>query len=111
MYILKEGKIPVEEYKFSCKRCGCEFMANHTDKNIDQRDGDYVICPTCDAWIDWSLGIKYSKPDVPEIVVLTALIKETHEIVAVRPMYNGYITLDGTARHYSYNEISIIEDK
>lgn len=31
-------------------------MADDEDKNLDPRDGDFVICPTCGHTIGWSLG-------------------------------------------------------
>lgn len=31
-------------------------MADENDRNLDPRDGDFVICPTCGDTIDWSLG-------------------------------------------------------
>lgn len=31
-------------------------MADDTDKHLDPRDGDFVICPTCGYTIGWTLG-------------------------------------------------------
>ena len=57
MIVLNKGKIKNAKQYFKCSTCNCEFIANEKeDKHIDQRDGDYVICPTCKAWIDWNLG-------------------------------------------------------
>lgn len=61
MRIIKEGTIDKREYKFECFLCNCEFAADKNDKHVDQRDGDYVICPCCNAWIDWRMGKLISK--------------------------------------------------
>lgn len=61
MRVIKEGTIDKREYKFECSRCNCEFAADKNDKHVDQRDGDYVICPCCNAWIDWGMGELISK--------------------------------------------------
>jgi len=61
MRVIKEGTIDKREYKFECGRCNCEFAADKNDKHVDQRDGDYVICPCCHAWIDWGMGKLISK--------------------------------------------------
>lgn len=53
--ILKEGKSPQEKtYTTSCKRCGSKFSYQSVDIFPDQRDGDYVKCPTkcCGAFIN-----------------------------------------------------------
>lgn len=56
MRTIKEGTIYEKEYKFECGRCNCEFAADKNDRHLDPRDGDYVICPCCNAWIDWRMG-------------------------------------------------------
>lgn len=61
MRVIKEGTIDKKEYKFECNRCNCEFAADKNDQHIDQRDGDYVICPCCNNWIDWGMGKLISK--------------------------------------------------
>ena len=61
MRVIKKGTIDKREYKFECSRCNCEFAADKNDKHVDQRDGDYVICPCCNAWIDWNRGNLISK--------------------------------------------------
>lgn len=61
MRVIKEGTIDKREYKFECGRCNCEFAADKNDRHVDQRDGDYVICPCCHAWIDWRMGKLISK--------------------------------------------------
>lgn len=58
MKILKKGrKKPTTEWFFRCEKCGCEFLANESDREYD-RDGDYVKCPTCKGFIDWTLGVE-----------------------------------------------------
>lgn len=55
MRIIKNGRLKRQEWVFKCEDCGCKFIADENDCNAD-RDGDYVECPTCGAFIDWSLG-------------------------------------------------------
>lgn len=52
MRIIKEGKLPPKEKKMKCKNCGCVFMYEPSDVHSDQREGDYVVCPTCKKFID-----------------------------------------------------------
>lgn len=52
MRIIKEGKFPPDERKQKCSDCGCVFMYERADIHCDQRDGDFVICPTCGAYIN-----------------------------------------------------------
>lgn len=52
MRIIKEGKNPLIEYKMECPKCGCEAMYTSEDINYDQRDGNYVVCPCCGAFIN-----------------------------------------------------------
>ena len=56
MRIIKEGTTDKREYKFECGRCNCEFAADKNDMHDDPWDGDYVVCPYCNAWIDWKKG-------------------------------------------------------
>lgn len=51
MRIIKEGKLPPKEKKMTCSECGCVFMYNRSDIKTEQRDGDFVICPTCGKFI------------------------------------------------------------
>lgn len=53
MKVIKKGKVPFKEKRFECSYCGCEFFADENDKKVDQRDGDYVVCPTCGKFISW----------------------------------------------------------
>jgi Na+-transporting NADH:ubiquinone oxidoreductase subunit NqrF len=63
MKILKKGILPssYQEYKGSCKVCGCEVEATSDDpelksgySGIDAQHGFYVMCPTkgCNRQID-----------------------------------------------------------
>lgn len=51
MRIIKEGKLPPKEKKMTCSECGCVFMYDRSDVKTEQRDGDFVICPTCGKFI------------------------------------------------------------
>lgn len=52
MRIIKKGKLPPKEKKMECKNCGCVFMYEPCDIHSDQREGDYVVCPTCKKFIN-----------------------------------------------------------
>lgn len=52
MRIIKEGKLPSKEKEMTCPECGCVFMYERSDIHSDQRDGDFVICPTCKTHIN-----------------------------------------------------------
>lgn len=51
MRIIKEGKLPPKEKKITCKKCGCVFMYDRSDIKSDQREGNWVVCPTCKSSI------------------------------------------------------------
>lgn len=50
MKIIKEGKIKATEKKKSCYKCKTKFSYEPNDINSD-RDGRYVVCPKCNAFI------------------------------------------------------------
>lgn len=50
MKIIKPGKPKTDEGRLTCS-CGCIFIYSRQDINPDFRDGPYVICPSCSAWI------------------------------------------------------------
>ncbi len=52
MRIIKEGTPPHKEKKQECVNCGCVFMYERSDIHTDKRDGDFVICPSCGAYIN-----------------------------------------------------------
>lgn len=56
MKIIKKGKNRPPQKMFTCSKCDCKFLAEEGDKNLDPRDGDFVICPTCGYTIGWELG-------------------------------------------------------
>lgn len=51
MRIIKEGQKPVKEWQVTCKSCGCVFVFDNSDVHSDQREGDWVVCPTCQECI------------------------------------------------------------
>ena len=51
MRIIKEGKLPPKEKKMTCLECGCVFMYDRSDVHYDQREGCWVVCPTCKKYI------------------------------------------------------------
>lgn len=51
MRIIKEGKKQVKEIIMTCRRCGCEFAYDRGDVLFDQREGNWVVCPTCKAYL------------------------------------------------------------
>lgn len=58
--VLKRGEKLREVAVYTCARelksgCGSEIEFERSDVRSDQRDGSYVVCPVCKAWIDASL--------------------------------------------------------
>jgi len=54
--IHRRGAPPSEsKYLFECKKCDSLVEFNREDVQSDQRDGDYVVCPVCLAFIAWSV--------------------------------------------------------
>ena len=51
MKIIKEGEVKSKETKKTCSKCKTKFSFTSDDINPDWRDGDYVICPKCGAFI------------------------------------------------------------
>ena len=52
MRIIKKGTLPPKEKKMTCQECGCVFMYDRSDIHSDQREGCWVVCPTCKKCID-----------------------------------------------------------
>ena len=50
MKIIKKGEIPKKEYKETCNKCKTKFTYVNEDTQND-RDGKYVVCPTCESFI------------------------------------------------------------
>lgn len=65
MRIIKEGKLPLKERKMECNNCGCLFMYEQKDIYSDQREGNYVVCPTCKKFIN-VYGVGYNKRNTEE---------------------------------------------
>lgn len=71
MRIIKEGK--VEQRKFVCHDCGCEFVATLGDT---EWWGDQVLsCPTCAAELPWDGGEPYGEPTQVDRKRLAQLIE------------------------------------
>jgi NAD-dependent SIR2 family protein deacetylase len=51
MRIIKEGQKPIKEWQVTCHKCGCIFVFDNRDVHSDQREGDWVVCPTCKEYI------------------------------------------------------------
>lgn len=52
MKIIKQGKKPNKEVKFTCNECGCEFIAEEGEFDISHIGHDYIeyacaSCPNC----------------------------------------------------------------
>jgi predicted Zn finger-like uncharacterized protein len=54
MKILKQGQVPNPTWIRTCSNCKTQFEYDRSDINSDQRDGDYVKCPCCKAFINHS---------------------------------------------------------
>lgn len=62
MEIIRPGNKPENvRYQQTCKTCGCVFAYTKSDVKPDQREGDYLVCPTCTKFI--------SPTYVPEIQI------------------------------------------
>ena len=52
MRVIKAGIIRKQEWTTTCHNCGCVFAYEKGDIHADQREGDFVVCPTCRAYIN-----------------------------------------------------------
>lgn len=52
MKIIKVGKIKPKETKKTCIDCDTIFSYTIEDVKPDPRDGNYVICPVCNTFIN-----------------------------------------------------------
>lgn len=50
MRIIKQGSVPLKESKRTCLKCKTKFAYGPNDIQSD-RDGRYVVCPTCGQFI------------------------------------------------------------
>lgn len=52
MRIIKKGKLPeIKEKREVCHKCKTVFTYLPNDVKPDTRDGSYVVCPVCKAFI------------------------------------------------------------
>lgn len=51
MRVIKEGTKKLVEVKEICHKCDTKFAYTPADIQVDSRDGDYVVCPICKAFI------------------------------------------------------------
>lgn len=56
MKVIKEGAKKENEYEVECSKCDSVLHYTNGDRHSDQRDGDYIICPVCKAFIAFSVG-------------------------------------------------------
>lgn len=53
MKIIKRGVSPkIAEIEKECKKCKTMFAYIESDIHPDARDGNYVICPVCETFIN-----------------------------------------------------------
>jgi transcription elongation factor Elf1 len=60
MEIIKQGNPRIIKYRMRCPSCGCVMVYQEEEVQRD-RDGRYIICPTCGDYIDQSLAKKQQK--------------------------------------------------
>ena len=51
MKIIKLGKVKGNQIVETCHKCDTKFSYTKDDVKRDTRDGDYVNCPHCNAFI------------------------------------------------------------
>lgn len=47
--IIKKGTKKDKPVKVTCQHCGTTFTYQQEDRQFDQREGSYVICPDSDC--------------------------------------------------------------
>lgn len=53
MKIIKRGTLPEERvYRVTCSNCKSELEYTKEDVKLDFREGDYIVCPVCEKFID-----------------------------------------------------------
>ena len=50
--IIKRGVKKHDVATYDCKSCDSTIRFTRADIQSDQRDGDYVMCPVCEKFID-----------------------------------------------------------
>ena len=51
MKIIKRGKLKIDEVVHHCRKCDTAFSYSRKDEIIDNREGNYILCPLCGAFI------------------------------------------------------------
>lgn len=52
MRIIKHGELPENiERRKTCYKCGCVMVYSHKDIKSDWKEGPYIVCPTCGAFL------------------------------------------------------------
>lgn len=78
MKILKPGK--VEQRKFVCPLCECEFVAGNGElvyklRLSNCRFAEIMCCPYCGKEMSWEIGEPYEEPTLYEREMLARLIE------------------------------------
>jgi NAD-dependent SIR2 family protein deacetylase len=56
--IIQPGVVGVKTYLHHCPTCNCKFTYQQEDLILDQRDGDFVKCPTCASGLAHSVFLE-----------------------------------------------------
>ena len=56
MKVLVEKHNNKKVYKVECWNCGSVLEYTDNDIEIDERDGNYVVCPICNSFINHKEG-------------------------------------------------------
>lgn len=57
MKVIKRGSVPTCIKRVMCSKCKSELEYHRADVHSDQRDGNYIICPVCNAFIADAAGL------------------------------------------------------
>lgn len=75
MKILKPGR--VEQRKFVCPDCGCEFAVGEGEETVYWDDNDCIAtCPMCRERLLWRDGEPYEEPTQSDEERLVKLLRE-----------------------------------
>ena len=61
MKVIKKGILKEKEIKKTCGYCNCKFEYSKEDIHYDTRDGNYVICPTCEKFLATSYIVQVDR--------------------------------------------------
>ena len=75
MEIIKAGNPERKAYGFVCRKCGCVAKFDETDIKRD-RDGDYIICPSCGRFVSMESEYIYFRPELTDITQSTVAITD-----------------------------------